>query len=60
MRVPSIILVVTPLNAIILCLTPCVAREILINSVFNYIPAAQVQLTDATRPFDPFTASAAK
>ena len=51
-RVPSIILVVTPLNAIILYLTPCImTREILINSVFNYIPAAQVQFTDVTRPF---------
>ena len=51
-RAPSIILVVTPLNAIILYLTPCVmTREILINSVFNYIPAAQVQFTDVTRPF---------
>ena len=51
-RAPSIILVVTPLNAIILCLTPCVmTREILINSVFNYIPVAQVQFMDVTRPF---------
>jgi len=25
--------------------------EILINSNFNYIPAAQVQYTDVTRPF---------
>ena len=26
-------------------------REILINSVFNCIPAAQFQFTDVTRPF---------
>ena len=38
-RAPSIILVVTP------CV---ITREILINSVFNYIPAAQVQFTDVT------------